>query len=239
MIQSLFNHDDEAPQPPENQSDVETEESIKRQLDELSLSAETPEAASEPVIFPEMETQTGQTETGIIADNEDDEIETIALPRIEQVYANASEPPVDNPFSETRFAENAAEMPAPEAESIAAEIEPLPQASTATQYRNVLETENAPANERVSQTQSIFQTENVSQTEARPLTTAETLRQSGMAWSAAIGLFGSVLFMLILGWFFDLLTGASPIGLVVGIIIGASLGFYQFFRITSQIFKKD
>jgi F0F1-type ATP synthase assembly protein I len=60
-----------------------------------------------------------------------------------------------------------------------------------------------------------------------------------MAWSAAVGLFGSVLFMMILGWFFDLLTGASPVGLVGGIIIGSGIGFYQFFRTTSQIFKKD
>jgi F0F1-type ATP synthase assembly protein I len=214
MIQSLFGNGEETePQPPENQSEIETEESIKRQLDELNLSAETPAA--------------------------DDEIETIILPRIEQVDANASDPTIANAFAENRFSEAVTETPAPEAEPIAAEIEPMPQASTATQYRNVLLNEPAPSNESVSQTQSIFQTENVSQTEDRPLTTAETLRQSGMAWSAAVGLFGSVLFMLILGWFFDLLTDASPIGLVVGIIIGAGIGFYQFFRITSQIFKKD
>ena len=213
MIQSLFGDEEEVPQPPKNQSASETEESIKRQLDELNLSAETP-----------------------VADNE---IETITLPRIEQVYANASEPTVDNAFAENQFSEAETPTPAPEAESTRTEIEPTTQASTPTPYRNVLQNETAPANESVSQTGSIFQTENVSQTEDRPLTTAETLRQSGMAWSAAIGLFGSVLFMLILGWFFDLLTGASPIGLVVGIIIGAGLGFYQFFRITSQIFKKD
>jgi F0F1-type ATP synthase assembly protein I len=59
-----------------------------------------------------------------------------------------------------------------------------------------------------------------------------------MALSAGIGLFGSVVFMLILGWLFDLLTGASPFGIVFGIIIGAGIGFYQFFRLTSQIFKK-
>jgi len=212
MIQSLFNHDEE-PQPPENKSEIETEESIKRQLDELNPAAETPDA--------------------------DEEIETITLPRIDEVYAGATEPTVDNVFSENRFLEAETEAQAPEAESIPAETEPMPQVSAATQYRNVLQNENAPTNESFSQTGSILQKENVSQTETKPLTTAETIRQSGMAWSAAIGLFASVLFMMILGWFFDLLTGAAPIGLVVGIIIGAGLGFYQFFRITSQIFKKD
>jgi F0F1-type ATP synthase assembly protein I len=43
--------------------------------------------------------------------------------------------------------------------------------------------------------------------------------------------------MLILGWFADLLLGSSPWGIVGGIILGAAIGFLQFFRITSQIFK--
>jgi F0F1-type ATP synthase assembly protein I len=215
MIQSLFNHDDddEKPQPPENKSEIETEESIKRQLDELNFSAQTPAA--------------------------DDEIETVILPRIDEVYSSATEPTADKTFSENRFSEAETQAQTTAAESLPGETEPVTQASTATPYRNVLQNETAPTNEGFSQTGSVFQTENVSPTETKPLTTAETIRQSGMAWSAAVGLFASVLFMMILGWFFDLLTGASPIGLVVGIIIGAGLGFYQFFRITSQIFKKD
>jgi F0F1-type ATP synthase assembly protein I len=205
MIKSLFDHDEE-PLPKENKSEIESEESIKRQLDELNLSAETPYA--------------------------DDEIETITLPKIEQVYAAANEPPpVNNTFPENRFFEVEAQTQTPQAESTGNEASY--QISATTPYRNVLQNENAPASESVSQT------ENVSQTDAQPLTTAEALRQSGMAWSAAVGLFGSILFMLILGWFFDLLTDASPFGKVGGIIIGAAIGFYQFFRTTSQIFKKD
>jgi F0F1-type ATP synthase assembly protein I len=206
MIKSLFDHDDETPQPKENKSEIESEEAIKRQLDELNLLAETPGA--------------------------DDEIETITLPKIEQVYADADEPPpVNNTFPENQFFEVETQMQTPQAET-ATETEPPLQISTPTQYRNVLQNENATANE------SISPTENVSQTDTQPLTTAEALRQSGMAWSAAVGLFGSILFMLILGWFFDLLTGASPFGKVGGILIGAAIGFYQFFRTTSQIFKK-
>ncbi|HEX8368964.1 MAG TPA: hypothetical protein VF604_10525 [Pyrinomonadaceae bacterium] len=213
MIKSLFEYDDEEPQPKENKSETETEESIRRQLDEMNLSAETPGA--------------------------DDEIETVTLPRIEQLYINAGEPAPDNVFPENRFYEVETETRPLEAAPIPPEAVPTPQVSTATQYRNVLQNENAPADESVFQTENVYKTESVSQTEPQSLTTAETIRQSGMAWSAAIGLFGSVLFMMILGWFFDLLTGASPVGLVGGIIIGSGIGFYQFFRTTSQIFKKD
>ncbi|NNE67737.1 MAG: AtpZ/AtpI family protein [Pyrinomonadaceae bacterium] len=70
-----------------------------------------------------------------------------------------------------------------------------------------------------------------------PETKAETIRKSGLAYSAAIALFGSVVFMLILGWFADLLLGIRPWGTVVGIAIGAVIGFMQFFRITSQIIR--
>ena len=74
--------------------------------------------------------------------------------------------------------------------------------------------------------------------ESKPLTTAETIRSSGLAWSAAIALFAAVLIMLIIGWGADLLFGSSPWGIVVGIIIGAAIGFFQFFRITGEIFKR-
>jgi F0F1-type ATP synthase assembly protein I len=43
--------------------------------------------------------------------------------------------------------------------------------------------------------------------------------------------------MLILGWFADLLLGTQPWGIVGGIVLGAVIGFFQFFKITSQIFK--
>jgi len=75
------------------------------------------------------------------------------------------------------------------------------------------------------------------QTVVPPESIAETARKSGLAYGAAITLFGSVVFMLILGWFADLLLGSSPWGIVGGIVLGAVIGFFQFFRITSQIFK--
>ena len=74
--------------------------------------------------------------------------------------------------------------------------------------------------------------------EAPPANMADSVRQSGLAYSAGIALFASVAFMLIIGWGADLLFGTSPWGIVGGIVLGALIGFIQFFRITSQIFKK-
>lgn len=74
--------------------------------------------------------------------------------------------------------------------------------------------------------------------EAPATSMAETVRQSGLAWSAGIAFFAAVVFMLILGWGADVLLGTTPWGIVGGIILGAVIGFIQFFRLTSQIFKK-
>ena len=70
-----------------------------------------------------------------------------------------------------------------------------------------------------------------------PETMAETVRRSGLAYSAGIAFFASVVFMLIIGWGADLLLGSSPWGIVAGIVLGSIIGFVQFFRITSRIFK--
>lgn len=69
-------------------------------------------------------------------------------------------------------------------------------------------------------------------------TTAETARKSGLALSAGITLFGSVVALMIVGYLVDRYSGSSPTGLVVGIILGSIIGFVQFFRLTSQILKK-
>ena len=74
--------------------------------------------------------------------------------------------------------------------------------------------------------------------QAEPQSMAETVRQSGLAWSAGIAFFAAVVFMLILGWGADVLLGTSPWGIVGGIVLGSLIGFIQFFRITSQIFRK-
>jgi F0F1-type ATP synthase assembly protein I len=73
---------------------------------------------------------------------------------------------------------------------------------------------------------------------SEPETMAETVRRTGLAWSAGIAFFAAVVFMIILGWGADVLLGTSPWGIVGGIVLGSVIGFIQFFRITSQIFKK-
>lgn len=75
------------------------------------------------------------------------------------------------------------------------------------------------------------------QTTPKPGSFAETARKSGLAMSAAITLFASVVFLLIIGWFADLLLGTTPWGKVGGIVLGSIIGFFQFFRMTSQILK--
>lgn len=74
--------------------------------------------------------------------------------------------------------------------------------------------------------------------EAEPESMAETMRRSGLAYSAGIALFAAVVFMTVLGWGADVLLGTSPWGIVGGIVLGSAIGFIQFFRLTSQIFKK-
>ena len=76
-------------------------------------------------------------------------------------------------------------------------------------------------------------------TQSQPQSAGETTRQMGLAWSAGIAFFGAIVFMLFLGWIADLLLGSSPWGIVGGIVLGSIIGFMQFFRISSQIFKKD
>ena len=71
----------------------------------------------------------------------------------------------------------------------------------------------------------------------QPESDGENARRGGLAWSAGIVFFSSIVFMLFLGWGADLLLGSSPWGIVGGIVLGSIIGFVQFFRISSQIFQ--
>ncbi len=70
-----------------------------------------------------------------------------------------------------------------------------------------------------------------------PETTEENVRRSGVAYSIAIVFFVSVAFLLLLGWFADLLFGSSPWGIVSGIVLGSIIGFFNLFRLSSQIYS--
>ena len=63
----------------------------------------------------------------------------------------------------------------------------------------------------------------------------ETNRKSGIAYAAALTLFVSVATMCGVGWLLDRWLGTRPWLMVVGLILGAVVGFYEFFRLTSRL----
>ena len=63
----------------------------------------------------------------------------------------------------------------------------------------------------------------------------EANRKSGLAYGAALNLFGSVIALTGVGWAMDRWLGTRPWLLVAGIILGAIVGFYQFIRLTSKL----
>jgi ATP synthase protein I len=60
-------------------------------------------------------------------------------------------------------------------------------------------------------------------------------RKSGIAYGAALMLFSAVISCCALGWLLDRWLGTKPWLLVVGIVVGAIVGFYQFVRLTSKL----
>ncbi len=66
---------------------------------------------------------------------------------------------------------------------------------------------------------------------------AETVRMTGLAWSAGIMFFGSVGLMMVFGWLVDTVLGSSPWGIVGGIVLGSVIGFVQLVRINTQLLK--
>ena len=63
----------------------------------------------------------------------------------------------------------------------------------------------------------------------------ETNRKSGVAYAAALSLFFSVAAMTGIGWLFDRWLGTKPWLMVVGLVLGAAAGFYEFIRLTSRL----
>ena len=87
------------------------------------------------------------------------------------------------------------------------------------------------------QEESRWEQEPVEYVPFRPESVDETNRRGGLAWSAGIVFFSSIVFMLFVGWGADWVFQSSPWGLVIGIVLGSIIGFIQFFRISSQIFN--
>ena len=60
-------------------------------------------------------------------------------------------------------------------------------------------------------------------------------RKSGVAYAAALTLFFSVATMTGVGWLLDRWFGTRPWLLVVGLLLGAVVGFIEFVRLTSKL----
>lgn len=63
----------------------------------------------------------------------------------------------------------------------------------------------------------------------------ELNRKSGIAYGAALVLFSSVISFCGAGWLLDRWLGTKPWLLVIGIVLGAVAGFYQFIRLTAKL----
>ena len=63
----------------------------------------------------------------------------------------------------------------------------------------------------------------------------ETSRKSGIAYAAALTLFFSVASLCGVGWLLDRWLGTRPWLMVVGLVLGAIAGFYEFVRLTSKL----
>ena len=63
----------------------------------------------------------------------------------------------------------------------------------------------------------------------------ETNRKSGLAYAAALSLFAAVVSGLIVGWLLDRWLGTRPWLLVLGIVLGAAAGFFEFIRAASKL----
>jgi ATP synthase protein I len=63
----------------------------------------------------------------------------------------------------------------------------------------------------------------------------ETNIKAGIAYGAAVSLFAAVVGGLIVGWLLDRWLSTGPWLLVVGLILGAAAGFYEFIRATSRL----
>lgn len=63
----------------------------------------------------------------------------------------------------------------------------------------------------------------------------EANRKSGVAYAAALSLFFSVAALCGVGWVVDRWLGTKPWLMVTGLVLGAIVGFYQLFRLTSKL----
>ncbi|MDT4897981.1 MAG: putative F0F1-ATPase subunit Ca2+/Mg2+ transporter [Acidobacteriota bacterium] len=65
--------------------------------------------------------------------------------------------------------------------------------------------------------------------------TEDVTRKSGLVYTAVLSFVISTVALMGFGWLLDRWLNTNPWLLVVGIVLGASVGFYQFVRLLSRI----
>ena len=63
----------------------------------------------------------------------------------------------------------------------------------------------------------------------------DVTRKSGLIYAAVLSFVLSTVSLMGVGWLLDRWLGTNPWLLVVGIVLGAGVGFYQFIRLLSRI----
>ena len=224
MIKSLFEDD-------ENQSNE-----IKSEENENAVTESISETSPEPRYVEVNEAENLPDAPDAAFDEFDDLEMSLSDDELEKINSFIERTSETKNFPEPRF--DQPEQSLTEMGNKAVISEP-PIETVVETTNSVAETANyeTPAAARTEETQLKNNDELLFQSPAKPESFAETARKSGLAYAAAITLFGAVVFMLIIGWFADLLFGTSPWGVVGGIILGSIMGFIQFFRMTSQILK--
>ncbi len=59
--------------------------------------------------------------------------------------------------------------------------------------------------------------------------------KTGIVYAAVFSVFLSVVSLMIVGWLLDRWLNTSPWLVVAGIVLGATVGFYQFIRLISKV----
>ncbi|MEZ5424909.1 MAG: AtpZ/AtpI family protein [Pyrinomonadaceae bacterium] len=227
-------------EPDSDQAFLELERKVAEIEEEIRASdSEEPEVSTIDSVDPLPETP-NEFEPAETVSSEDFSEQTPPAPEnvnginVQEATDRDMETPVLKALSKGGFQKIGAEPDETPAESAASQVEPIEEPAI---VRTDPQTDQ-PVSESTALSPAVVKTPpSVPFSEPEPGSKLEAIRQSGLAWTAATVLFGSIAFLLILGWFADLLLGTSPWGAVGGIIIGSILGFFQFFRLTSQILK--